>query len=168
MSPQVSVPPSQKMLQLFFLHIVYYTPKKLFRYGYRVDDKCPRCQGTGDLIHMMWRCPKLFRYWNEILEDINSTFGLKLELDATICLLGKIEENNVPVNIKLTVIRCLFQARKIKALNWQSVRPPTLEECVKVMAATVWREKVVFTRQRNLDKFLKMWKPWLKKMGCPP
>lgn len=33
---------------------------------------------------------------------------------------------------------------------------PTLEEWVKVMDATVWREKVVFTRQRNLDKFLKM------------
>lgn len=45
---------------------------------------------------------------------------------------------------------------------------PHTRRRVKVMDATVWREKVVFTRRRNLDKFLKMWKPWLKKMGCPP
>lgn len=89
LSPQASVTPSQKMSQLFLLHRVYYTPKKLFRYGYRVDDKCPRCQGTDDLIHMMWRCSKLFRYWTEILEDITK-FGLKLELDGTLCLLRKI------------------------------------------------------------------------------
>lgn len=24
-----------------------------------VDDKCPRCRGTGDLIHMVWRYPKI-------------------------------------------------------------------------------------------------------------
>lgn len=46
----------------------------------------------------------------QIMEDINSTFGLKLDLNGATCLLGKIEINTVPKNSKIAVTRCLFQA----------------------------------------------------------
>lgn len=63
----VSVSPAHKVSYLMLLHRTYYTPKRLFEFGWRVDARCPRCQDTGDLIHMIWKCPKLFRYWSEIL-----------------------------------------------------------------------------------------------------
>lgn len=69
-SPLVSVSPSQQASHLFLIHRVYYTPKRLFRFGHRLDDKCPRCLETGDLIHMMRRCPKLARYWSGIIRTI--------------------------------------------------------------------------------------------------
>lgn len=81
------------------------------------------------------------------------------------------EENRVSVDSKIADGQNgnkTFQAGMIIAQNWQSLTPPVPEEWVKAMDATVWREKVVFIRRRNLDKFLKMWKPWLDKMGCPP
>lgn len=60
MGPMVSVSPPQKISHLMLINTAYYIPKQLFKFGRRPDDKCPRCQGAGDLIHMVWRCPKLF------------------------------------------------------------------------------------------------------------
>lgn len=84
--PEVSVSPSQKASHLLLLHRAYYTPKKLYMFGRRSDDECPRCRETGDLIHMMWRCPKLVRYWSEILKIISTTFRVKLELEPKTCI----------------------------------------------------------------------------------
>lgn len=69
MGPLVSVSPSQKISHLMLLNRAYYTPKRLFKFGCRTDDRCPRCRGTGDLIHMLWRCPKLSRYWEGVINS---------------------------------------------------------------------------------------------------
>lgn len=90
---------------------------------------------------MVLRCPKLFRYRTEILAVINRTFGTKLELAGSLWLLGSMEGIGELVNIKTVVARRLFQARKLIAQNWQSVRPPTPEEWVKVVNTTLWKEK---------------------------
>ena len=74
----VTVSPAQKFSFLKVIHRTYYTPKRLFNFGWRVDARCPRCQDTGDLIHMLWRCPNLFRYWQGILNVINTTYKTKL------------------------------------------------------------------------------------------
>lgn len=70
LGPLVSLSPSQRASHLLLVHRAYYTPKRLHRFGRRPDNKCPRCSGTGDLIHLMWRCPKLARYWTEILKTL--------------------------------------------------------------------------------------------------
>lgn len=42
--PLVSVSPSQKSSHLLLLHRAFYTPKKLYMFGRRSDDGCPRCK----------------------------------------------------------------------------------------------------------------------------
>lgn len=120
---QVSVSPAQKVSQLMLLHRTYYTPKRLFRFGGRKDDKCPRCQESGDLMHMIWKCPKLFRYWNEVVETLNKILALELKIEPKLCILGV--EGNIRRNFKIKIVRrCLFQARKLIALRWQARTPP--------------------------------------------
>lgn len=48
LGPETSISPSQKALHLLLLHRAYYTPKKLYMFGCRPDDECPRCLDTGD------------------------------------------------------------------------------------------------------------------------
>lgn len=53
--------------QLFFLYRAYYTPSNLYKWGNRETGMCPRCRiEEGDFYHMVWRCPKLLRYWTQI------------------------------------------------------------------------------------------------------
>lgn len=57
----VSVLPSHKLSQLFILHRAYRTPSQLHRWGRRDSPICPKCNiEEGTLIHLLWRCPKLF------------------------------------------------------------------------------------------------------------
>lgn len=58
--PLSSVSPSHKLSQLFILHRSYRTPLQLFHWGRRESPLYPKCkQQEGDLIHLLWRCPKL-------------------------------------------------------------------------------------------------------------
>ena len=108
---------------------------------------------------MMWKCPKLFRYWEEVVAKINKTFKTKLEAESKICLLGSIEENRVPASSLEVVLRCLFQARKLIALRWQAQIPPTAKSWVETINTMIWSERVTLTRQGNYRKFVRMWKP---------
>ena len=70
----VSIAPAQRLSHLFQLHHVYYTPKKMFKLGWNQSDEFPKCRAAGDLIHMVWRCPKLFRYWVGVIDRVNKIF----------------------------------------------------------------------------------------------
>lgn len=65
MAPLVSLSPSQRMSRLSLLYRTYSTPHRLFQFGCQTDSSCPRCaELEGDLVHIFWRCPKLFRFGN--------------------------------------------------------------------------------------------------------
>lgn len=167
LGPLVSVSPSQQASHLLLLHRAYYTPKKLHRFGRRLDDKCPRCLETGDLFHMMWRCPKLVRYWSEILNIIETRFRIRLELEAKVCVLGLVKQNLGNGSIVIAVVRCLYQARKLIAQSWLSVVPPTPEDWVRTIDALVRTEKIIHTRRGSYRKYVKIWKLWLQGMNNP-
>lgn len=167
LGPEVSFSPSQKASHLMLLHRSYYTPKKLFMFGRRTNDECPRCRRTGDLIHMFWRCPKLARYWPEILKKINTTFKINLELDPRTCVLGHVTNRLRDRSTAVAVARCLFQARKLIAQSWQSRTPPTPEDWTGTVNSTVWSERTFYTRSGNYNKFVRLWNLWIQTMPCP-
>ena len=59
----------------------------------------------------------------------------------------------------------LFQARKLIAQRWQAVNPPTISEWTNAVTATVWKEKAVYAKRRNIKEFDQIWKPWLLRIG---
>lgn len=57
----------------------YYTPVRVHKWDKHKSDLCWRgCGATGTLIHLLWHCPKLVRYWTDVLSDINSAFQITL------------------------------------------------------------------------------------------
>lgn len=115
---------TQNLLHPFITPI---TPKRLFLFGRRTDANCPRCQGFGDLIHMVWRFPKLFQYWEWVIKTINKIFGTKLEMDPRLCVLGYRRVPGGGKSTTVAVVRCLFRAQKLIAQRWQSESPPISE-----------------------------------------
>lgn len=54
----------QKVSQLYILLRAHYTPVKLHKMGKLPDSLCGKCKIVpSDLIHLLWHCPKLHRYW---------------------------------------------------------------------------------------------------------
>lgn len=59
---------------------------------------------------MVWRCPKLRRYWGLIVEEISEVFGTNIREEPRTCVLGLIEVEEVKGKRREAVLRCLFQA----------------------------------------------------------
>lgn len=104
---------AQKILQLYIVLRVHYTPLKLYKMGKRPDSLCSRCgRNQGNLIHLLWRCPKLHRYWSEVLGTLNQVFRTTVPLDPIHCILGVLEEDAPEEVTRIALSRALFQARK--------------------------------------------------------
>lgn len=161
---QVSVTPSQRLSHLMLLNRAYYTPKRLFKFGRRPNDNCPRCRRTGDLIHMVWRCPKLFRYWEEVTGNLGNIFGTTVANEPLACILGHRRVMGERLSTTLAVTRALFQARKLIALRWQVKEPPTVKDWISTMNETLGRERMVYIKRGNLQEFESMWKMWIEKV----
>lgn len=116
---------------------------------------------------MVWKCPKLFRYWRGIITRINKTFKSSLEPEAKTCLLGCLEEDRVLPGIIEVVLRCLFQARKLIAQKWQAQAPPTVESWTATINSMVWSERVLYIMQNNIRKFETMWGPGCREWDVP-
>lgn len=66
--PACSLSVSQRMTQLYITQRVHLTPVRLFKMGLREDPLCDRYpRDHGDLIYLLWRCPKLHLYWSGVL-----------------------------------------------------------------------------------------------------
>lgn len=56
-----------RIIHFIFLHRVYYTLARLYRYNLRPDDQCDRCRQEGaGFLHLAWRCGTIHRYWLEV------------------------------------------------------------------------------------------------------
>ena len=160
---------SQKISQLYILLRVHYTPVRLFRMGRASDPLCGRCRAAqGDLIHLLWRCPKLHRYWMEVPATLNSVFQTNVSLDPLCCLLGALEGVIEVEATRVAFARALFQARKLILIHWKSREHPSVRTWVQHVGKTLLMEKYIYQHRGNAGKFLKLWDPWLATPGLSP
>ena len=82
-------------------------------------------------------------------------------------MLGGMEDHRIPPGAMESVLRCLFQARKLIAQRWQAHAPPSVENWVETINALIWCERVAFIKQGNYGRFRRVWGPWLREMGFP-
>lgn len=160
--PLCSLNAAQKLSQLYILSRVHYTPARLVRMGVGTDPTCTRCRREhGDLIHLLWRCPKLHLYWKAVLDTINMVFQVQIPLDPKPCLLGIIDDLLTGDILKQAVNRTLFQARMLILRHWKSEDPPTKQEWITQMGNTIRLEKIIFQHRGTSKKFEKLWAQWL-------
>ena len=141
-APLVSVSAQHRLSHLFLLHRVYRTPTRLFKWGLRDSPLCPKCKAQeGDLLHMMWKCPKLFRYWQYITNTISQAYGFPAPHDPVVCLLGALEVPSLSPHGHTAVLRLLYVVRKAIARFWITSRVPTEGLWVKMVNNMLIREK---------------------------
>lgn len=99
-----------------------------------------------------------------ILRDI---FGVLLEREAIVCILGYRWVQGERKSTTLVILRCLFQARKMIALRWQSKEPQTVKDWIATLIETLCRERIEYIKRGNFQEFDRMWSPWLEKVVCP-
>lgn len=167
--PLCSLNVAQRLSQLYVLLRVHYTPARLVRMGVREDPSCSRCmRDHGDLIHMLWRSPKLHIYWREVVKILNRVFQIQLVEHPKLCGLGIIDEIPAEESSRLAITRALFQARLLILGHWKSTNLPTVKEWLAQMGNTIRLEKYIYQHRGSAKKFEKIWVPWLAVLGLAP
>lgn len=95
------------------------------------------------------------------MDKINSVFGTSLGMEVKACLMGLVEEKGILRDTQTTIIRCLFQGKKLIAWKWQTKDPPTAAEWVKEVREVISKEKYIYKKRGNYKKFEKIWKLWM-------
>lgn len=115
----------------------------------------------ASLMHMMWNCPKLVRYWNYVISVIQSVFSVLIDATPLTCLLGYVEEVATDVAEKIAIARMLFIARKVIAYHWLDSEPPTLQEFIRKINWLLLLERGIYLKRGTPGKFEKLWARWL-------
>ncbi|KAJ1181232.1 hypothetical protein NDU88_006440 [Pleurodeles waltl] len=67
----------------------YYTPARIHTWDPAKSSLCWRgCGGRGTLVHLLWHCPKLHRYWENIIDATAAAFSTKIPRFPSYILLG--------------------------------------------------------------------------------
>lgn len=150
------------MTQLFILYRAYHALELLHRVGGRENTECARCaQSPGSFFHLFWRCPKLFQYWKEVLDLLNSVYDTTLIPDPNLCLLGFINFNGLDGDQTVVIMRSLFIAPKLIASCWVSPNPSTFGHCICEMDKYVIFKKHTYAQRNTSQRFEKIWRKWL-------
>lgn len=137
--------------------------------GLRENSEYTRCsRDHGELIYLLWRCPKLHLYWSGVVTTINKAFQVTVPMDPKPCVLGILDDLQIEDNSEKAIARALFQARQLILRHWKGSDTPTLQEWTTQMADTLPLEKYIFQHQGRPGKFEAIWSPWLDTPGlCP-
>lgn len=67
------------------------------------------------------------------LNTIDETYGVTLEWEARFCILGYRREVGERKSTTVAILRCLFQAREIIVMRWQSRTPQVVRDWIIVI-----------------------------------
>lgn len=119
---------------------------------------------NGTLIHMMWRCPKLVRYWTLVLDTINKVFRVSIQRTPQVYVLGWLDREFFPSQVCTVRSDLLFIAWKRNAQRWIFKTPPTRSPWVSTVSKVIQMEHIVYQHRGNLGKLRKIWDKLLNTM----
>ena len=148
-----------KLLQYNWLMRVYITPEKINKFNPEIPDTCYRCANDkGTLLHCLWTCPKIKKFWGEVNGEIRKILSITIELDPKLFLLGIYPEGPKIERCDMIFLNlCLLQAKRVIALSWKKPGKPSIKVWFKEISLCLPLEKIYFILKDKLEMFEKIW-----------
>jgi len=62
---------------------MYITPVKFHHMSANIPDVCTKClDEKGTLFHCLWECPKIQRFWKDVIKCLSEMFNTKVPLNV--------------------------------------------------------------------------------------
>lgn len=142
----------------------YYTPARVYAWKASRSDLCWRgCGATGTLTHLLWRCPKLVRYWAEVLNDIDSTFKITLPRTPETILLGLPQAKHYPLKSLRgrQIALALLAARQVLLAKWGTNTDPIHSDWIYRLWQLLAMEHLSLGVEGKGSTFQELWEPFL-------
>lgn len=155
----------------------YLTPVRLHRgHPTRSPDCWRDCQAPGTLTHLLWECPLLNAYWQQILDDIDLHFETQLPRFPDYVLLGLPNAITFPLTSKRGCQKALALGAAVQNIltHWGTKTLPTRLGWLHRLWALIGMEKISLSLTNPGASFHDLWEPFLKlltseftKLTCP-
>ena len=120
-----------RAIQLRIIQRLHISPNR--RHAFSPSSSSPQClkckTDTGSLIHCLWSCTKIQRYWSGVLQEIEKI----LELDPVSLLLGLPSRHVTSVGKRRLYNILTFAVRKNILLQWISDKVPSIKDWHKIL-----------------------------------
>lgn len=82
-----------RFIQLKIIHRWHRMPQQLYKWNLIPVDSCWRCDRSGaSILHILWTCPALKDWWNNIHQIIFEVLHKKFQISTKLSILGSTTE----------------------------------------------------------------------------
>lgn len=112
-SAKLLISSQDRLIQIKFIHRVYYTPQRLHHiYPQRHQNFIHCGGGVGAYRHMLWTCQRVASFWGEVIDTIHSHLQLNLPVNSELLLLGVNDDDQSPRCTKLLIFYLLYYTKR--------------------------------------------------------
>lgn len=148
-----------KFTQHKIIHRYYWTPVRLNRMGVMNNSLCWKCQkDTGTLIHCLWECPIINRFWSIVVHVLSDGLGKMVPLCPGLCLLGDKERIANMLSDKFSVIIVgVSVAARVILKHWKTSKAPQVKEWVNMMIRMASYECMLYKLNNKDSTAISVW-----------
>lgn len=159
-----------KLIQLRYLHQMYYTPSRLYKMGRRADPICHKCLvAEGTFMHMVWDCSRVRPLWSQVTQFFFAeTFDLPNICSPLLGILGVIEDDVMRNNTRMFLRLLFYYVRKLIVLNWIKRDHLTLGAWKRLINANTTLYKMTYEARGSKKKFNRVWGRWINTKETTP
>lgn len=134
------------------------TPYRLSKIFKDSTNRCWRlCDQIGNLHHVLWKCPQISLFWENIAILISELIGHYKPLTPELALLN-IGLETYHVSIRTVIAHVLFTARVSLTSKWKTLAPPTIRDIITRVNIQCQYEKLLAFKRFKASQFIKAWK----------
>lgn len=157
---------SLRLIQFKYLHRVYYTRVRLWRAGLIASPVCLRCMHEeGTLMHTIWHCNALSRFWRAVLTCLSEVLGWDLPHSPRLVLLHIMEGIGGNIYKSHLMLLGFTLAKRDIARVWKAKRAPSVSAWKNGLDFCMGLEVPVFKARGSPRKHYKIWRRWADYRG---
>lgn len=150
-----------RFIQLKIIHRWHQTPQQLYKWKLIPVDSCWRCdEGGASILHILWTCPMLKDWWNNIHKIIFEVLHKRFQISAKLAVLGstiELQDLHFSSFEVRWIILALTTAKRILLRHWRKRYLPHHEEWSTTMAQLAAYERVTYSLLDKLDQYVFTW-----------
>lgn len=128
------------------------------------------------MLHLLWHFPKLVRYWETILTDIDAAFHITLPRLPEHIILGLPYPKHFPLKSLRgrQIALALLAAHQVLLAKWGSISTPEPIEWIYRLWQTLAMERLSLGVEGKGDQYTELWAPFIailtkdmREVTCP-
>lgn len=143
---------------------LYWYPAKMYKQGIIESELCWNCRHSyGSFVHLMWNCPRVKPFWEEVFTRINLVTNSVVPKNAILVILGdSTYVKKLHKGIQDWILTALACAKKNVLKCWKASPPPSTEDWINDLCKIAAMEKIMAKRLKLMEKFMDKWSNFLE------